>query len=143
MFARNEVRFDPVKSEYFTTSRLFIADVETDTAVRLTTSGPCVDREPAWAPDGDRIVFAGCLEGPAHGLFVINVDGSGLRGVTTSPSNTIDRHPSWSPTGDRIVFERGSLDNRDVFSVALDGIDLVNLTATNAGFDGMPQWRKQ
>ena len=85
-----------MKSEYFTTWSLFVADVETDTAVRLTTSGPCVDREPAWAPNGDRIVF-----------------------------------------------EQGSLDNRDVFSVALDGGDLVNLTATNAAFDGMPRWRKR
>jgi len=143
VFGRLEFRFDPAKSEYFDTWSLFIARVDTDVAVRLTTSGPCVDREPAWAPDGDRIVFAGCPEGPAHGLFIINADGSGLRRVTTSPTGTIDRHPAWSPAGDRIVFERGPLSNRDLFMVGADGNGLINLTEGNAGFDGAPRWRRR
>src|SRR5262249_51146668 len=45
---------------------------------------------PAWSPDGQHIVFAGCLMGPHHPddpigtrhLYVINADGSGRRRLT-------------------------------------------------------------
>ena len=144
MFGKREVRFDSVKSEYYETWSLFITDVGKDLTTRLTTSGPCVDREPAWAPDRDEIVFAGCPDGPVHGLFVIGADGSGLRRVTTSPDSTIDRYPAWSSDGDRIAFERGPVPgNHDVFVVAPDGSNLVNLTVANAGFDGHPRWRRR
>jgi len=55
--------------------------------------------EPAFAPDGKRIVFV--REG--SGLFVVDVDGRGLRRLTRGNA---DEHPTWSPDGSRIAFVR-------------------------------------
>jgi hypothetical protein len=49
-------------------------------------------RRPAWSPDGTRIVFVGGADAP--GLYVVNVDGSGLVRITDDPS---DNAPSWAP----------------------------------------------
>lgn len=46
---------------------------------------------PAWSPDGTRIVFVG--EADAPGLYVVNVDGSGLVQITDDPADTA---PSWA-----------------------------------------------
>ena len=47
-------------------------------------------RRPAWSPDGTRIVFVG--EASAPGLYVLNLDGSGLMRITDNPA---DAAPSW------------------------------------------------
>lgn len=46
--------------------------------------------DPAWSPDGTRIIFVGSSAMP--GLHIVNVDGTGLVQITTSPQ---DRRPAW------------------------------------------------
>jgi hypothetical protein len=53
--------------------------------------------EPAWSPDGTRVVFSGNV-----GLFVVNADGSNLTQLTSGR----DRSPAWSPDGSAIAFSR-------------------------------------
>ena len=48
--------------------------------VILPYAGDANDLEPSWSPDGTQIVFNGTIAG--SGIYVINVDGSGLRLVT-------------------------------------------------------------
>jgi len=55
--------------------------------------------EPAWSPDGSRIVFA-----TDTGLRVMAADGSDVRTVT-SPGVGIDEYPRWSPDGTTIVYD--------------------------------------
>lgn len=45
---------------------------------------------PAWSPDGRRIVFVGGADAP--GLYIVNLDGSGLTRITEDPADTT---PSW------------------------------------------------
>jgi TolB protein len=62
---------------------------------------------PAWSPDGSRIAFMSQQPGasgndPNYDIFVVNVDGSGLRQLTDAPGE--EGFPSWSPDGTRIAF---------------------------------------
>ena len=57
------------------------------------TAGRLLDlHEPSFSPDGNRIVFRSDFR-----LFVMNVDGSGLTQLTTSPDEVFDSGPQWGP----------------------------------------------
>jgi TolB protein len=89
---------------------IFGADANGKNASRLTKAkgDPSTPRglffqiEPAWSPDGTKIVFSSARDGVQH-IFVMNADGSGTTRLTNSEKN--DNHPSWSRKG-KIVFSR-------------------------------------
>ncbi len=69
---------------------------------------PYEDLEPAWSPDGARILFVSDRGDPAESvdeldLWVMNADGSDVRRVTNTPSRD-ERDPAWSPDGRHIVY---------------------------------------
>jgi TolB protein len=65
--------------------------------VRLTNSG--TNRDPAWSPDGARMVFASDRTGFMD-LYVMDADGSNIiRRGFTAPTD-----PAWSPDGQKIAF---------------------------------------
>ena len=57
---------------------------------------------PSWSPDGRRLAFESRRDGQGE-IYVVNVDGSGLRRLTRNPAD--DTHPSWSPDGKEILFD--------------------------------------
>jgi len=71
---------------------------------------------PTWSPDGAKLAFmAGGRAGTSaanYEIYVINLDGTGLKRLTNSPGE--DGWPAWSPDGTRIVFAS----QRDGCSVA-------------------------
>ena len=79
-------------------------------AVNQTISFPLTDPaysswNPTWAPDSWRLAFASTRDGNA-GVYVINVDGSGLLRLT--PLDAWSQAPSWSPDGATIAYVAGS-----------------------------------
>jgi len=56
---------------------------------------------PAFSPDGRRIAFMSGRDGNTE-IYVQNVDGSGLRRLTSHPAD--DATPTWSPSGNEIAF---------------------------------------
>ena len=62
--------------------------------------------QPAWSPDGGRLAFgAGRTAEPAD-IWVVNVNGTGLRQLTADPE--ADQQPTWSPDGAWIAWSRKS-----------------------------------
>jgi hypothetical protein len=70
---------------------------------------PVIGR-PALSPDGRRIVFTSWLTDETDGrwgLFIVDIDGSGLRRLTAPEG--IDRDPAWSSDGRFIAFSRDTV----------------------------------
>jgi dipeptidyl aminopeptidase/acylaminoacyl peptidase len=81
------------------------------TGVTQLTNSPGSERQPAWSPDGQKIVFSSERDGifagpmaPAPKIYVMNADGSGQTRLTSG--TTVDVSPSWSADGSKIVFSR-------------------------------------
>jgi TolB protein len=75
--------------------------------LQQVTSNPGGDDVPgSWSPEGKRIVFHRFGSTGDEGVFVVNVNGSGLRRILT-PSSTFGCCAlDWSPQGNDIVFSR-------------------------------------
>lgn len=98
-------------------------------------------RQPAWSPDGRRLVFQSYRDGNWH-IWTVGADGSRLRQLTFGPYD--DREPHWSPDGRRIAFSsdrrtdtdaaaeavpRRSAGNYDIWELELETGELRQLTA--------------
>lgn len=82
--------------------------------------------EPAWAPDGTRLVFL-AKPGAREALFVANTNGSDRRRITPWSLPSGDQ-PDWSPDGTRILFLGGRADHGNLFTIRPDGTGLQQLT---------------
>jgi dipeptidyl aminopeptidase/acylaminoacyl peptidase/polyisoprenoid-binding protein YceI len=97
--------------------------------------------EPAWSPDGHRLVVVTAGDsGDLSDLAVLNADGSGFRQLTTTAG--ADSGPSWSPDGRRLAlatYADAGASNEDVAVVDADGSGLHRLT-TAPGYEYAPAW---
>jgi TolB protein len=77
-------------------SRIFQGVLENPTKGRADTN-----MQASFSPDGARISFVSNRDGNLE-VYVMNVDGSGLRRLTNHPA--AEAAPKWSPTGAQIAF---------------------------------------
>ena len=99
--------------------------------LRQLTTGSKPATEPAFSPDGKRIVFARL----GSGIFRMNLDGTGLRRVT---SGLRDIYPVWSRDGKRIAFLRPFKAEWRLYVVAPSGTGERRLPQAPPA--GRPSW---
>lgn len=100
----------------------------------------CTEVDPAWSPDGSKIVFAVAWpDFPAYGMSTINADGTGAFFNLVTAFHYEYRNPTWSPDGSKIAF----ISSRDVvfqiYVMKADGTGLTRLKSNAT--DVEPDWR--
>jgi Tol biopolymer transport system component len=98
--------------------QIYIANMDGSDPVVITNmpDGAC---QPAWSPDGTRLVFTSPCESrdstfANSALYIVNADGSDLAPLLTEPSGDFD--PAWSPDGTRIAFVSWRTGRPSIFS---------------------------
>jgi dipeptidyl aminopeptidase/acylaminoacyl peptidase len=102
------------------------------------TNSPGWDLDPAWSPDGQRLVFESDRDSTDRGskseIYVANADGSGQTRLTGG--DAYNAEPTFSPDGTKIAFTRETFDEEnpqyDVFTMNADGTNLRRLTNTSS-----------
>lgn len=94
-------------------------------ARQLTPSGSG-DANPRISPDGKRISFYSTGRTKSADLFVINLDGTGLRQLTFHEGG--DFFQAWTPDSNALVFCSERSGNKDIWRVGLDGTPPVQIT---------------
>lgn len=103
-------------------------------ATRITDENGTVasDRQPAWAPNGTRIVFTRMVRSDdTSNIWVVNPDGSGPVQLTETPAPGYDGEPEWSGDGQWIAF----VSDRAGGIPQLFVMDAAGSTETQATFD--------
>lgn len=94
------------------------------------------DQQPAWSPDGSKIVFTSERNGNLD-IYVMNADGTGETRLTTNKG--FDRYPAWSPDGSRIAFQSSRDGEESVYQMNVDGTHQTRFSF-RPGSDLVPAW---
>lgn len=115
---------------------IYVLDAGSHGQVRRLTYSSSYDGDPAYSPDGSKILFVSDRSGDSD-IYSMNADGSHQTRLTHS--GQLDDRPSWSPDGTRIAFGRGKGDGGDlsVYVMAPNGRDQHQLVP---GLGREPTW---
>ncbi|MFL5909823.1 MAG: hypothetical protein ACJ768_04555 [Gaiellaceae bacterium] len=106
----------------------------------LRSSANTIESRPAWSPDGSLIAFGRGTRGPAWaplGIWTIRPDGRGLRRVVANGGS-----PAWSPDGKWIAFVMQADGNQELYKVAAQGGQTVELTNSPGITEDSPDWQR-
>ena len=89
--------------------------------------------DPTWSPDGSQILFASVDANNLSQLFIINVDGTGLRQISNLPA--LRGRSDWSPLG-LIVTYSGKPWERELFAMNPDGSNQHQISPSGGNSQG-------
>jgi len=105
--------------------------------VRRVTENQVDDGIPVWSPDGRSLLLVSNREGNTE-IYRLDIDcagsAEGCEGQMLNLTNdeAVDSLPVWSPDGSRIAFISTRDGNEDLFLMAADGSNPINLTKSEA-----------
>ncbi len=121
--------------------QIWLMDITGEGLMQVTKvqDGAC---QPAWSPDGKRLVYVSPCKGKQDsyknsGLFIINADGTGLVILPSPPAGDYD--PAWSPDGDRIAFTSLRQDIPHIFVYNLKDHSTIRLSSQST-YDNHAAW---
>jgi Tol biopolymer transport system component len=128
-------RFDPAQKDG-RNQAMFVVGADGRGLTRITPWGnddfptPRGGRCGGWSPDGRWIVYTN-----GGRLYLLHPDGSGLRQVRiqTGTSSYYAFDVTWSPDGSRIALTMNATGSNDIYTLRLDGTDLVHATTALPG----------
>ena len=135
--ARNSVAFESNRKDQKFQIYVMNPDGSGQTAL---TAPPRESFDPAWSPDGKRLVFESDRDTLGRSqLFVMDADGKNQRLLLGKTMAANERFPKWSPDGSKIAFEY-ILDGRSqIYLVNPDGSGLRALDV-GPGQNSDPAW---
>jgi Tol biopolymer transport system component len=132
-----------VRSEGSRSHLWIVEPAETGAApfARQLTFGPTDDVNPAVSPDGRTVAFVRLSEDfTTSEIWVVGIDGSGLRRLTDPSLGALD--PAWSPDGTTIAFA-SSVDGgrpQRISLIDVDGSDPRAVSPTSIEIASDPTW---
>lgn len=127
--------------------QIYLSNADGTALAPLTSmeNGAC---QPSWSPDGSQLVFISPCQRRGEffetayresSLYTINVDGTGLKTLTTVPGSDFD--PVWSPDGGRIAFTSVRDGNKQIYILDVNTLAITRLTSVNADIESsQPAW---
>jgi TolB protein len=84
--------------------------------------------DPAFSPDGKKILFTSFRDGDGFRLYVMDADGSNIKRLTDDPNPVGYVYPAWSPDGKKIAWTGHKNDALHIFVADADGKNAKQLT---------------
>ncbi len=106
---------------------LFVMEADGRNVRRITTDGG-TEGEPAWTPDGSRIVFTSTQPGAGSQLRSVLADGKDARLLTNAPGG--NQAPAVSPDGQTIAFVSAREGNQEIYLMDPSGANVRRVTKT-------------
>ena len=98
--------------------KIWVADLLSGSVSRLTNS-ELYEYAPSLSPDNSKIAFSGWASDGSAQIYVVNMDGSELRSITTKPG--LYAQPKWTPDGMSVVFLERDVEVNEEVSEFFDG----------------------
>jgi Tol biopolymer transport system component len=121
---------------------IFMMDADGSNQTQITFND-LDDENPAWSPDGRRIVFQRDFD-PVRGqvdldILTMKADGTREKNLTNSPG-VLDLESNWSPNGRRIAFGSDRDGDGEIYTMRPNGAGVRQLTFNDGPLDGAPNW---
>jgi hypothetical protein len=120
---------------------LWVADIDAGTTRQVIPDK--VGIWVSWSPDGQWLAANRALEQGAETRFIlVRPDGSDLRMISLPPIHNWANGPTFSPDGTRLVFNMavGDSNNADIYTMKIDGTDVVQITNTPGDNEYFTDW---